>query len=314
MNLFLKILNKYFFLKKKYEVNKIAGKLNINQKKSIVISGVPRGGTTWLAELLNTDKKSAILWEPLHPEYYPPVKQYNFKYRQFFDAKYSDNRIYTLFDNMLRGKLLSMGILQRTNINQLRNAEYFIIKFCRANRLLPWLTTNFEFKKTIHLLRHPCAVVASQMRFGAWDNVPANFTKEELKPDGFIEKYYDILSPINTIEEKLAAIWCLDNIIPLEENKNNNWISITYENLLLDPEQTFQLLGLDFNDDIKNKFYQPSTTTKKGSPIKSKEDVKQQLSYWKKTLNEKQVASIINILKQFNIAIYSKDIMPTVNY
>jgi hypothetical protein len=314
MSLFKKIKNKYFFLKKNYLIKINNGKLNFPTNKSIVISGVPRGGTTWLAELLNTNKQSAILWEPLSLNFMTELKSLNFKERQFLAIDYSNPRTYTLFNNILEGKILTRGVLQRTSINQLKNANYLIIKFCRANRLLPWLTQNFEFSKTIHLLRHPCAVVASQLKFGAWDDVNPTFTKEELMADGFIEKYYSIIKPINTIEEKLAAIWCLDNVIPLTQNTHKRWVSITYENLLLHPEDTFRRMDLEFSDSIREKFYQASSTTKNGSPINSKEDVIAQLSYWKTKLNTKQINKIMTIVEKFEISVYNENILPTVNY
>lgn len=314
MSLISKIKNKYFFLKKNYQIDKLNGKINISPQQSIVISGVPRGGTTWLAELLATNKKTAILWEPLSLTFLPTLKTFHFKERQFISITDSNQNNFSLFDNILRGKILTRGILQKTSIKELKNANHLLIKFCRANRLLPWLTTHFEFKNVIHLLRHPCAVVASQLKFGAWDDVEPYFTEEELAPDGFIENYYGIIKPINTIEEKLAAIWCLDNILPLTQNNANKWVTITYENLLLNPEKAFDLMNIEFTAQIKNKFYQPSTTTKNGSPINSKESVVQQLSYWKTKLNEQQIIAILNMLKKFNITIYNQEIYPTINY
>ncbi len=314
MNITKKIKNKYTFLKKNYLIRYYNGKFNFNTSEAIIISGVPRGGTTWLAELLSVEEKLALIWEPLHLEFYPPIKKLNFKWRQFIDINNHDHETIDLFSQLLTGKSLTRGILQKTSIDKLKNADALIVKFCRANRLLPWLTTHFEFKKVIHLLRHPCAVVSSQLSFGAWDDIEPFFTEEELKSDGFIENYYEIIKPINTIEEKLAAIWCLDNILPLTENKSNKWVSVTYENLLLNPEKSFERMDIEFNSDMENKFNQPSTTTKSSSPINKKETVMQQLSYWKTKLNEQQTNSILTILRQFNITIYNQEIYPTADY
>jgi len=314
MNIISKIKRKISYLNKNRLIHKYNGKLFFDTKNAIVISGMPRGGSTWLAELLATDSKSAIIWEPLHLDFFPQFKKLHFKWRQYINDGDTDLSKKKIFEEVLTGKALTLGILQRTSIKQLLSAEFLLIKFCRANRLLPWLTHNFEFKKTIHLLRHPCAVVASQLRFGAWNDVEAFFTDEELAPDGFIENYYDIIKSINNIEEKLTAIWCLDNIIPLTQNTRQKWVSVTYENMLLHPEKSFERMGLEFTEAIKNKFYKPSTTTKSGSPINQKEDSLKQLSYWKNSLSESQINVILGTLKKFKIEVYNKEIYPTVDF
>ena len=37
-------------------------------RDTIIISGQPRGGTTWLAETMTTHATTGIIWEPLHPK------------------------------------------------------------------------------------------------------------------------------------------------------------------------------------------------------------------------------------------------------
>ncbi len=309
-----KINNKINTINKLFLIKKYNGKLKFDISKSIIISGVPRWGTTWFAELLTKNFNTALIWEPIHPDYYPPLTIHNLKIRPYFDKNYHDEKLYNSFKELLQGEVLTQGILQKTNINELLVANFLTVKFCRANRMLPWLTQNFEFHKVIHLLRHPCAVVSSQLKFGAWNDVPPHFTEDELKPDGYIENYYDIIKPIQTIEEKLAAIWCLDNIIPLNYNSENKWVSITYENLLLNPEQTFKNINIKFSDSIKNSLSKASSTTKKGSPVSSGTNKIKQLSYWQSTLTDTQIKSILNILKKFDLSIYNESIYPTVNY
>lgn len=314
MDLVNRIKNKIKHLKKTQLINKYDGKLSFDITKSIIISGVPRGGSTWFSELLSSDKKSSLIWEPLSLAFYPEFNKLHFKERQYLHPQLKDDNTYATFKKVLSGNQLTYGILQRTDVNQLIASEYLIVKFCRANRLLPWLTNNFNFKTTIHLLRHPCAVVASQLKFGAWDDIEHSFTEEELKPDGFVENYYNIIKPINKIEEKLAAIWCLDNIIPLTQNHENKWKTITYENLLIKPEETFKYIDIPYTPEIKNKLYKPSSTTVKGSPVNNNENnIEKQLSYWKQTLTQKQINNIITIVKAFEIYIYDEDIYPKIN-
>src|SRR6056297_3604377 len=55
--LFARFLEYYFLINKRYH----------DKNKKVLISGMPRGGTTWLAELLLNINNSILFWEPLRP-------------------------------------------------------------------------------------------------------------------------------------------------------------------------------------------------------------------------------------------------------
>lgn len=48
---------------------------NINIGDTIVISGTPRGGTTWFMELIETLQGYRSIFEPFHRDWFPQVKQ-----------------------------------------------------------------------------------------------------------------------------------------------------------------------------------------------------------------------------------------------
>lgn len=303
-----KLKNKINANRKKKLISKYRNQLSFDINQSIIISGVPRGGSSWFAEVVNTLPGSAVLWEPLHLKYYPIFKDLNFKWRQYIDENNTDPTIKSTFDKLLSGNNLTPGVVKKTDMQDLISADYLIVKFCRANRMLPWLTTTYSFKKVIHLLRHPCAVVASQLKYGAWNDVGNSFTEEELKPDGFIENYYEILKKVDSPEKKLAAMWCLDNLIPLSYS-NKRWVTIYYEELMRSPKTELDKIDLPFPSQTIENITKPSSTTKDGSPI-TDNNVEKQLSYWKETLSDVQIQNILNLVMEFNIKVYNENIFP----
>lgn len=76
----------------------------------------------------------------------------------------------------------------------------------------------------------------------------------------------------------------------------------------------FERIELPFTEAIQQKFYKPSTTTKNGSPVSTKESAVKQLAYWKQTLTEPQINAILNVVQQFGITLYNAEIYPTVEF
>lgn len=53
----------------------------------------------------------------------------------------------------------------------------------------------------------------------------------------------ELIEKIKTQEEILAAIWSIDNYLPLYYQRKFNWYTLVYESLVTNPEEEF---GLDF--------------------------------------------------------------------
>lgn len=287
--------------------------------RALVISGDPRGGTTWLAETLSFLPGTALLWEPLAISQVEKFKRLGFSWRQYIPENEQWPEARKAFTELFSGKLLSPYLCRSTSPAQIRDAQFLLVKFCRASQLLPWLTREYQFINCpIYLVRHPCAVVASQLRQGGWNRV-----KPELKsPRGsykfFYDEHEDFFRTIDTVEKRMAAIWCLCNGIPLNHSENNKrWITITYESLLSDPESQFRRIeqrwNVAFPDSVYQNVTKPSTSTVAGSPVEFGKKT-EQLRYWKKHLTDKQIENILGTLEYFNIRLYNYSEYPQIEY
>src|SRR5690606_10960359 len=223
------ILNRGARLRLSWQYYKLAGITRFNPNETRIISGEPRGGTTWLAQLLNELSRSAMIWEPLAVSNVKEVQKLGFHWRQYIpeDEVWPEAR--RLMERILSGRLLSPYLCQQTTPQQLQQSNHLLVKFCRANQLLPWLTRQFNFESPpVYLVRHPCAVVASQLKHGGWKNVSPSFSIPQTKFASFYSEHAGFLKTLDTIEERLAATWCLCNIVPLSHPDNNKrWITVT---------------------------------------------------------------------------------------
>jgi hypothetical protein len=289
-------------------------------EKSILLCCNPRGGSTWLLDLIRLIPNSAAIWEPLHPS---PEKgaalfrELGFCLHQHIpeDAVWKEAR--DAFTSLFGGELMTSFMGSATSMYEYFTADKAIIKFCRANALLPWLTKNFSFTYCpIYLVRHPFAVVSSQLKHGAWNHKLSGFHFDQCPYNReYYSQYADYLAEARSKEEILFSRWCLSNVIPLKvPPSKQRWITVYYENLLTNPEieidRIFSAWGIQPPSQILNQVSTPSSTTHQASFMVSKH---KQLGKWKEFFNEKQKQDMDAILEYFGITQYSsKSIFPQI--
>jgi hypothetical protein len=289
-------------------------------ENTIVLSGVPRGGTTWVYEmLLSTIPLSCGIWEPLFLYNDSRLRRLKFSWREYIDPAREWREAETLFRDILTGQNISLSLIHNHSVldflRKMARSERYVVKFCRANRLLGWLVAKIGVKTPILLIRHPCAVVASQMTQGGWNHV-LNDTEVE-HPEvsmEFVRKeswITEILNDIRTPEEKLAATWCLDYYIPLSEAKPHPWVLICYERMVADGAsegtRLFEALGQEVPKDLERHLFRPSSTTQRGSNVLFGRD---RLATWKERLSQEQEENILSVVSRFGLDFYTGRLEP----
>jgi hypothetical protein len=280
----------------------------------VIISGQPRGGTTWLAEVMAADAHTGIMWEPLHPRRFQNNPELaamgkaigNFPYIPE-NAEFPEAKAY--LEKVLTATFLPYELVahpREVNRNLTAKTEW-IVKFCRANMILPWMVKNIDVRPPIYILRHPCAVISSQLRHQAFDNMGNTFEVQQSRYNDIFVQHEHVLRKVNSRIGKLAAWWALDNLLPLNSEMNNKkWITITYEELVLNPEQhlaaIYKRLDKTPPAGLQQKLNKPSSTTKPGAMIL---DGGNQLEGWKKKLKREEIHLILDIVHEIGIDAYT---------
>jgi len=329
-------LDKTIFNSKKFDI-----------KDTIVITGSPRSGTTLLMDILGVVPGYTGLFEPLNPIYFPESTKVGFQSRTYLPSKkdWSEGEKYLrkIFsgDIMYDSSWLQKGDYSKQNFNSIISSyidqlkpeklmhqllgKKLIIKFVRLNRLLPWVAERFQLRSMILVIRHPCSVIASrfkpgvQLPAGLSPNIKPFSTPKEIfdeasKIEGLDNNLLNKLKNIKTLDEILAASWCLDTYVPLSYPKPYPWIVVTYEKLIKEGNKEIHRIFREIGEKKvpRSAFHYlkiPSRVTQKNDQqIVSKTN--QQISKWKKTLSEKQIERILNIVSAFGLDFYTEDIEP----
>lgn len=326
-NLTLKIIKNKNILH--YFENIIFSNKKFDIKDVILIAGAPRSGTTWLMDIMMTIPDYTSLFEPTNPFWFPESLKVGFKSRTYFpvDKNWMEGEDY--LQKIFTGKIVSRVPNYQLNLEVIMRrllGHKLIIKAVRLNRMLPWITKRFEFRGVFFIIRHPCAVISSQLKTGIYGyNLPSppfsdicpnldNILEEASMIDGLDSSLLNKLRKINTKEEILAATWCLDNYVPLSYKKPHPWTMVVYEKLAKEGERE---IGRYFNE-IGEKKIPPLAIkhSKRASSLALKDEAKNvsqagiQLSKWKKSLSEKQIERILRIVADFGLDFYSNDAEP----
>ena len=293
----------------------LAGIANYNRARSrydykdnLVVLGCPRGGTTWVAELFATQEVTSTLYEPLGL-YIPMVQQLKLNRWQYVPEGAQWDELKNYLTDLLRGEYLSSHVLLEKDTKTVFGTKRWVTKFIKGNMILPWLTKNFPLEKVVLVVRHPCAVVASQLKFRGSEqfvNDIFNYPLENQKYPDLYRQFENELKDIETIEEKLAASWCLANYVPFKKGNDKRWLTIYYEELLMGGEdavrEMFEKLNMEITDEIIKSINRPSYSSIVGkSTVLS---TKKQLEKWKTTLCADQINQVEKVVDKFNMNIY----------
>lgn len=291
--------------------------MHADPAKAILLFASPRGGSTWLEEILATIPRTATIWEPLDLENVPQFRQLGFAWRQHIPEGEPWPAAEALFTRLFAGRLLSPYLAQATTPAELHRAERLIVKFVRGHLLLPWIAARYPVPRPVLLLRHPCAVVASMQKHGAWKRHPVPPPPPpHHRYDGLVREQHRLAGRITTMEEYLAYVWCLTHAYLLAHPLNDKaWTTITYEELLMNTGPTlrkvFDAWGMEVPPAAMAAATRPSRTTRPGSPTV---DPLQQLAHWRTQLSTQQQQQVLGMLERFGINLYGPGPMPNITY
>ncbi|AFZ35776.1 hypothetical protein Sta7437_2228 [Stanieria cyanosphaera PCC 7437] len=285
---------------------------NYDLKNTIAIACSGRGGSTWLTEIIGTLPGYPILWEPLHLAKNPECKNYGYNWNTYIPYHAEDNIKKNYLEQILIGQNLSTNIISSLAFHPQKffNFQGFLVKFVNANLLFNWMLKQFPIQGIL-MIRHPCAVVESQLRHSAWNHINKNNLTfpQQLTVD--YPHLVQIFETIQTREEILAFEWAIQTYIPLIQPKSKFLYIITYEKLIneskLEINRLFNYLGKPVPKSAYEKLKQVSKTTQQVSNVTHNKNV---LTGWKERLLPQQIDNILNIVHQVGINFYNDSLIP----
>ena len=291
-------------------------------ENKILLTSLPRSGSTWALKMLSIQKDVLGVFEPDHLDdagigengMHPYINQNNApdSYHKMYDDIFSGH----LYPNASRKNgILEGGIRTLKSHSKKLSSLYprkknLIIKSVYSLHNTEWIYQNFS-PKVVVMLRHPCSVIQSIHR--KWPD--ARLKEPHRQPEfvkDYLEPYMDTLTKADTAYEQMASRVAAYYSAVLEASKRNpSWIVITHEQLCLDPvgefKKLYEKLGLEWNQKVEdqiNATNQPKTSDKiqHVSRIASEE-----IDKWKSLLTPQEIHEVENYYCPFDLPYYSEN-------
>jgi len=275
-----------------------------SERNVFLITSTPRSGSTLLGNILNTIPKSCVLFEPLQLNHVPESKDAGYQWRTYRspEVEWKDGKDFMI--KIFKGNVISHWTAREISIKDGFRANKLIVKCVRANRLLPWICNNFDIPVPVLLLRHPCGVIASQLKSSDWNTTKKPSLPEYVKDfPGLLETYHQA----KYIEEYLAISWSLDQIPPLIFRKQYPCIVVTYEELLKDPKHIIAKIANTWK--VELSLEKALSAIKKPSSVVYKSGISG-IDGWKSQLSEDQIRRILKIVHGFGLYFYNENTTP----
>jgi len=207
------------------------------------------------------------------------------------------------------------------NIYKRISAKKAVVKFVRANHILPLIANNLQVKGMFFVILHPRSTIASQLEARTTRYLPENVPLPKKIVSSSISEIRELrdneelikkIKTIKTQEETLGAISSIDNYLPRYYQRKFRWYTLVYESLVTNPEGEIENMFSYINEkaprDVYSKIRIPSRTTHDQTYV----GTTKQLIKWKEKLSERQVKNILKVVQWFGLDFYTED--PEPNY
>jgi hypothetical protein len=272
--------------------------LNQDTSQSLLIAGTHRSGSTWLANLINSQLHYRFIFEPVRHAKDTTFSAYN---RRYVQPSSEDIDLRQQFERLLSGQE------QNYHLNR-KNQHLFchgrLLKDVSINLLLKWVSQEFSSVPIIYIIRNPFLVVTSCLKMN-WllAKEPEFWLNQEALMAEHLRAYRRLIHHSKTVVEKFTLEWCILNFVPLRQFGQDEWKLVFYDELVRNPEQEiesiFAYLKMPYKRSILKKIATPSHTAEE-----EVKDRRQLLDKWKTALLPQEQKTIEYYACEFGLNRY----------
>ena len=289
---------------------------------TIVVSGVTRSGTSWLMELVRTLPGYKSLGEPLayeldegRPDHVGPYL------RPGRPRDEKEAALRRILEGRIRGgwRVETSSVLRKIRRHVTRRK--LVVKFVHGNRVLQWMANTFDVREILLVVRHPCAVVASMKKYGAWYYATPTGEAGELEhllenlPGSIADDIRSrVEKPPESKEEMLALRWSIDHYLPffVHEDAGYPWTLVPYERLVASGPEELGRIFATFEEDVPAEAWEhlnvPSRSARRTGVYA--QNARKQLAKWRERLAPDEVDDILRIAHAFDLDFYDESLEP----
>lgn len=275
--------------------------------QTIILAGSGRSGTTWLGNIIAANPNVRIIFEPFDYRHVPqagclPLRPY---------ARLNES--YPEWEPFVRQVL--QGRIENEWINRQGKRWWAwrrLIKEIRANLMLAWIDRMFH-PRIVFTIRHPCAVVLSRLKLKWETHLDVFLAQPQLIAD-YLEPFLDLVHSAHTEVQKQAVMWSVENLIPLQQLPDHNWVFCLYEDFCRQPEaeadRVLKGLGIRKTWLTQRAIRGITMVTRPDSAVLTKKDP---LTEWQHQLSPADIDTVLETVHAFGINLYSSQPLPVTN-
>jgi hypothetical protein len=287
-------------------------KERMNSLRPILITGLPRTGTTWASRAVAAVTRGRLVHEPFNWKLHPDRVGYHMKY---MPAGSKDAVLLKILRDEIKPRILSL--------NALRRARQVVIKDVHICLAIEYLWEELR-PNIVILVRHPCAMANSWANLGleARSRLDLLLSQERLARDHLAPFESHIHSNDDCFFE-IGAYWGASYFVMgrLAE-RHEDWQWISHESLCVEPLAGFERLvkdmglGVDHggHNSLRNFLRKNDRPRKRGegpyslTRVSAKEPGK-----WRSALTSEQVHAVMAGAEPFGVLtkLYSDQAVPS---
>ncbi|MDX2410543.1 MAG: hypothetical protein QNK34_01160 [Woeseiaceae bacterium] len=267
-----------------------------------------RSGSTWLGSMLHSLPGTRMIFEPFHARRgIPSLSEFRYTY---IAPESATAPVLTDIKKLLSKSSWNPWIEQFNPVGRFMYRRR-LVKEVRINLLLPLLLRQLSECRFLLLLRHPAAVVQSQVS-GGWLLSPERlFQQRALDGLSWLRDLQSIELSNDPFEHNLV-FWAIENRIALDAARTAGIPILFYEELCMEPAA--QLAPLEIF--LGASFPASATKGATGASWSSSKAVagyslEQKISAWQTHIRPRQITAMLRILEASGLdRVYGRDPLP----
>ncbi|MBK1707165.1 sulfotransferase [Halochromatium glycolicum] len=293
--------------------------------QKLIVSGMPRSGTSWTAKTLSFAPGFSYCREPDNADHVAgALSRYNWVYvpgRDFAPAQWATHmkraltgRIATNFTMKEDpGPLVSRlppryrYFSDRFPLLFLRKRN-ILVKLVRANLALPWIEETFPEAKVVSLIRHPVGQFSSFQRLG-WQPRPEVLLSNLRLLEDHLSGFETHIRQAETFWERAGAMWGAVNlVICRQQAAGARHHIVPFEWLCRESEANFETLfariGLPFPKAARHFLATSNKGGKKETIYSLSRRTRAQIDKWRSEVSTEDIVACRAFAEPFGIPYY----------
>jgi len=284
-------------------------------KRKLLVSGMPRSGTSWVAKLISLAEGVSYYFEPDNTL----SRDYTFKYLGIND---NAALLQTFMRDTFKGRVNSDYVIAEQGlVDILRHplSHTVLAKVVHLPLALDWINHNFPDVVMVQVIRHPVPVFQS-WKVRDWDpgyNLGLLLKQEPLMA-GPLAPYRSVMQAADSYWTQAAALWSAIVKMQYLQHKDN-FFMVEHEWLCFDPVPRVRSLiegvGLEWNSNIENFLTKGGDGQVSGPGYGKWRNPSSEINKWKNKVSQSEMDEIWSVMACFDLPCYKNlEIIPEVSH